>query len=106
VIEQGRARLAEGEWVVIFPEGTRMPPGQTRKYGASGALLATETGKLIVPVAHDAGYYWPRRGLLKRPGTIRVVIGPPIDAVGRDPRDINAEAQAWIEAHSRPPAAS
>ena len=101
VLEQGKARLAEGEWVVIFPEGTRMPHGQTRKYGVSGALLASETGKLIVPIAHDAGYYWPRRGLMKKPGTIRVVIGPPITAAGRDPRAINAEAQAWIEANSR-----
>jgi|HubBroStandDraft_6_1064221.scaffolds.fasta_scaffold17021_3 1-acyl-sn-glycerol-3-phosphate acyltransferase len=102
VIEQGKARLAEGEWVVIFPEGTRMPPGETRKYGVSGALLAGETGKLVVPVAHDAGYYWPRRGLIKRRGTIRVIIGPPLVAAGRNPRDVSAEAQAWIEAHSRP----
>jgi 1-acyl-sn-glycerol-3-phosphate acyltransferase len=101
VLEQGRRRLAEGEWVVIFPEGTRMAPGETRRYGVSGALLAAESGRLIVPVAHDAGYYWPRRGLYKKPGTIRVVIGPPITATGRDPRDVNAEAQAWIEAHSR-----
>lgn len=100
VIEQGNARLAEGKWIVIFPEGTRMPPGETRKYGISGALLAAETGRLIVPVAHDSGYYWPRRGLLKKRGTIRVVIGPPIAAAGRNPRDINAEAQSWIEAHS------
>lgn len=100
VIEQGKARLAEGEWIVIFPEGTRMPPGETRRYGVSGALLATETGKLIVPVAHDAGYYWPRRGLIKRAGTIRVVIGTPIASTGRDPRELNAEVQAWIEAHS------
>jgi len=102
VVEQGKARLAEGEWVVIFPEGTRMPPGETRKYGVSGALLAAETGKLIVPIAHDAGYYWPRRGLIKRRGTIRVRVGPPITAAGRNPRDISAEAQAWIEAHSHP----
>ena len=102
VVEQGKARLAEGEWVVIFPEGTRMPPGQTRKYGVSGALLASEAGKMIVPVAHDAGYYWPRRGLYKKPGTIRVTIGPPIETAGRDPRDINIEAQNWIEAHSNP----
>jgi 1-acyl-sn-glycerol-3-phosphate acyltransferase len=100
VIEQGKARLAEGKWIVIFPEGTRMPPGETRKYGISGALLASETGRLIVPVAHDSGYYWPRRGLLKKPGTIRVIIGPPISATGRNPRDVNAEAQSWIEAHS------
>ena len=101
VVEQGKARLAEGEWVVIFPEGTRMPPGQTRKYGVSGALLASEAGKMIVPVAHDAGYFWPRRGWYKKPGTIRVVIGPPIAAAGRDPRELNLEAQAWIEANSR-----
>jgi len=101
VLEQGKARLAEGEWIVFFPEGTRMPPGETRKYGVSAALLAAEANRLIVPIAHDAGYYWPRRGLLKKPGTIRVVIGEPIVAAGRNPRDINAEAQAWIEAHSR-----
>ena len=100
VLEQGKARLAEGKWVVIFPEGTRMPPGQTRRYGVSGALLAAENGRYVVPVAHDAGYYWPRRGLIKKPGMIRVVIGPPISAAGRDPREINAEAQAWIERHS------
>lgn len=97
VVEQGKQRLAEGDWVIVFPEGTRMPPGQTRKYGVSGALLARESGHLVVPVAHDAGRYWPRRGLLKKPGTIRVVIGPPIDAAGTDPRVVNERAQQWIE---------
>jgi 1-acyl-sn-glycerol-3-phosphate acyltransferase len=101
VREQGKQRLAEGEWIVIFPEGTRMAPGHTRRYGISGALVAAESDRLIVPIAHDAGYYWPRRGLYKKPGTIRVVIGPPIAAAGRDPREVNAEAQQWIEAHSR-----
>jgi len=99
VIEQGKQRLAEGDWIIIFPEGTRMPPGQTRRYGASGALLATETGRLIVPVAHNAGAYWPRRGLLKKPGTVRVVIGPPVAASGRDAREINQEHRTG----SRPP---
>ncbi len=106
VLEQGKRRLREGEWVVIFPEGTRMPPGETRKYGVSGAMLAAATGKLIVPVAHDSGYYWPRRGLMKKSGVIRVVIGPPISAVERDPREVNLEAQRWIEAHSGPARAS
>jgi len=101
VLAQGKARLADGLWIVIFPEGTRMAPGQTRRYGISGALLAAENERLIVPVAHDAGYYWPRRGLYKKPGTIRVVIGPPIAAAGRDARAVNEEAQRWIEAHSR-----
>lgn len=98
VVEQGRQRLAEGDWIMIFPEGTRMPAGQTRRYGVSGTLLAIECNKLIVPVAHNAGSYWPRRGLLKRPGTIRLVIGPPITAAGRDVREINKEVQDWIEA--------
>jgi 1-acyl-sn-glycerol-3-phosphate acyltransferase len=97
VIEQGRARLAEGAWVIVFPEGTRMPRGETRKYGGSGALLARETGKMIVPVAHDSGDYWPRRGLMKKPGTIRVAIGPPIKAAEREVREINEAAQSWIE---------
>jgi 1-acyl-sn-glycerol-3-phosphate acyltransferase len=101
VIAQGRSRLDEGLWVVIFPEGTRVRVGETRRYGQSGALLAQAAGRPIVPVAHDAGHYWPRRGLFKRPGTIRVVIGEPIDTAGRDPRDLTAEVQNWIEARVR-----
>ena len=98
VVDEGSARMQQGLWVLVFPEGTRMPAGETRKYGVSGALLATRTGCKVIPVAHDSGYYWGRRGLLKKPGTIRVVIGRPIDAAGRDPRELNAEVQKWIEA--------
>ena len=101
VLEQGRARLKEGLWVVIFPEGTRVPSGETRRYGLSGALLATSTGRVVVPVAHNAGAFWPRRGWLKRPGTVRVVIGPPIPSAGRSARDVNQDAQSWIEATLR-----
>ncbi|HKE46228.1 MAG TPA: lysophospholipid acyltransferase family protein [Steroidobacteraceae bacterium] len=97
VIEQGKRRLANGMWILIFPEGTRMAAGQTRRYGVSGALLATQTGRLVLPVAHDAGTYWPRRGLMKQPGTIRVVIGPPIDPRGLEPRELNERIQNWIE---------
>lgn len=97
VVEQGKDRLSRGLWVMIFPEGTRMPAGETRRYGISGALLASRTGCPLVPVAHDAGDYWPRRGWLKKPGVVRFVIGKPIETEGRDPRDINEEAQAWIE---------
>jgi len=98
VIEQGTARLDEGYWVVVFPEGTRVPAGESRRYGLSGALLAREAGYPVVPVAHDAGHYWPRRSWLKRPGTIRVVIGAPIETRGRDPREINEDARRFIEA--------
>jgi 1-acyl-sn-glycerol-3-phosphate acyltransferase len=97
VVEQGRQRLAEGDWIMIFPEGTRMPLGQTRRYGVSGTLLASECGRFIVPVAHNAGWFWPRRGLMKRKGTIRLVIGPPVAAAGRDVREVNNEVQQWIE---------
>jgi len=97
VLEQGRARLADGLWVMIFPEGTRMPIGQTRRYGMSGALLAAAHGLPVIPVAHNAGYFWPRRGWLKKPGTIRIVIGPPIETQGVEPRVVNERAQQWIE---------
>jgi len=101
VVEQGKDRLAEGDWVMVFPEGTRMPAGETRRYGVSGTLLAAETGALIVPVAHNAGFYWPRRGLMKKPGTVRVVIGPAFDPRGREVRAVNEEIQAWVEATVR-----
>jgi 1-acyl-sn-glycerol-3-phosphate acyltransferase len=98
VIAQGQRRLAEGLWVVIFPEGTRVPAGEVRRYGLSGALLASSVGRPVVPVAHNAGDFWPRRGLLKRRGTVRVIIGEPIPTSGRDPREVMNDAQRWIEA--------
>jgi 1-acyl-sn-glycerol-3-phosphate acyltransferase len=101
VIEQGKQRLDEGDWIVIFPEGTRMAASETRRYGVSGTLLAIETGRLIVPVAHNAGFYWPRRGVMKKPGTVRVVIGTPVATAGREVRELNEEIQAWIEATVR-----
>ena len=97
VIKQGKEKLAEGTWVTVFPEGTRMAPGETRKYGVSGAALAKEAGVMIVPVAHNAADFWQRRELKKRPGTVRFCVGPPIDASGRPPRETNLIVQAWIE---------
>ena len=98
VIRAGKRRLEQGLWVVIFPEGTRVPAGETGRFGLSGTLLAQAAGRPIVPVAHNAGYFWPRRGLLKRQGTIDVVVGKPVPTVNRDPRELNAEVRAWIEA--------
>jgi 1-acyl-sn-glycerol-3-phosphate acyltransferase len=98
VVEQGKVRLEEGSWVMVYPEGTRMAVGETRRYGVSGALLASESQRLLVPVAHNAGYYWPRRGLRKKPGVVRVVIGAPVRATGREVREVNEEIQAWVEA--------
>ncbi len=101
VIHQGGERLADGLWIMIFPEGTRMAPGQTRRYGMSGALLATAHGCPLVPVAHNAGDFWPRHSLLKRPGTIRMVIGPPIATQGRNADEVTREARDWIESTMR-----
>jgi 1-acyl-sn-glycerol-3-phosphate acyltransferase len=97
VVQQGCQRLQDGRWITIFPEGTRMPPGETRRYGISGTLLAQTAGRLLVPVAHNAGDFWPKRGLRKRSGVVRFCIGQPIDPVGRDVRVVNEEIQRWIE---------
>jgi 1-acyl-sn-glycerol-3-phosphate acyltransferase len=97
VIRRGTERLGEGIWVSIFPEGTRMLPGETRRYGISGAALAREAGCLIVPVAHNAADFFPRAGLPARPGKIRMCIGPPIDPSAQEPKETNLIAQEWIE---------
>lgn len=101
VIEQGKARLADGIWVTIFPEGTRMPLGKTRRYGISGAALAKEAQVPIVPVAHNAGDLWPRRGLKKKPGLIRFCIGPAIMPADRPPKATNLLVQDWVESKMR-----
>lgn len=98
VIEQGKERLAAGLWIIIFPEGTRVVAGEKRKYGVSGALLATSTGKMVVPLSHNASDFWVRRGIVKKAGTIKVVIGEPIASTGKDARELNDEVRRSIEA--------
>jgi 1-acyl-sn-glycerol-3-phosphate acyltransferase len=97
VIEQGKARLESGLSVCIFPEGTRMPPGETKRYGVSGAALAHDAGCPIVPIAHNAGDLWPKRGMAKKPGKIRFCIGPPIMPGDCKPKETNLIVQKWIE---------
>lgn len=97
LIEKGTACLNEGLWVVVFPEGTRTAPGEKKKFNAGGAILAQKTGYPVIPIAHNAGEYWPRYSFLKYPGTIQVRIGPPIETQNRKAGEINAEAEAWIE---------
>ncbi|MDW8323477.1 MAG: lysophospholipid acyltransferase family protein, partial [Burkholderiales bacterium] len=94
---EGRDRLAKGFWVVVFPEGARMPPGQKGRYNVGGAWLAVKAGVPVLPVAHNAGRLWGRRAFLKRPGLVTVVIGPPIPTVGREPAEVMAEVETWIE---------
>ena len=97
VIGQGLDRLAQGLWIVVFPEGTRLAPGERRRFGVGGALLAERSGCPVVPVAHNAGDFWPRRRFVKRSGEIRVLIGEPIESKGKSAVEINAITQRWIE---------
>lgn len=101
VIDKGKARLDAGIWVTIFPEGTRVARGETKRYGVSGAALAKEAQCPIVPVAHNAGDLWARRGLKKTPGLIRFCIGPPIMPGDRSPKDTNVLVQGWVEMKMR-----
>jgi 1-acyl-sn-glycerol-3-phosphate acyltransferase len=97
VVEQGRDRIAKGFWVVVFPEGTRSSPGQRGRYAVGGAWLATHTGTTVLPVAHNAGEFWGKNSFLKRPGTITVSIGTPIDPTGLKPAELNRQVEDWIE---------
>jgi 1-acyl-sn-glycerol-3-phosphate acyltransferase len=111
---KGKQCLDEGNWVCIFPEGTRVKPGHKERYRMGGALLAdhcakhSEDGKgyPVYPVAHNAGECWPRHSYLKFPGTITVSIGQPFSVEGLDPGEINDKVRAWIEAEveKMPPA--
>ena len=96
IVEQGRQRLDAGIWVTIFPEGTRVAPGEHKRWGIGGAILAQQTGYPIVPVAHNAGEFWAKRSFIKRPGTIQVIIGKPVETKGRKAADINSEVEAWM----------
>lgn len=97
VIGLGKERLAEGINVMIFPEGTRVRHGQTRRYGSSGAALAKAADVPLIPVAHNAGVFWPRRGVMKFPGKVEFVVGQPVWVGEREPREVNEEIQTWIE---------
>ncbi len=97
LVEQGKRKLDEGRCVVIFPEGTRVLPGEKKRYKLGGAILASHVKQPIIPVAHNAGKFWPRHGFIKWPGEIQVHIGKPIYGYGREPAEIIKEVQEWIE---------
>ena len=96
LIEEGSARMKEGRTVMIFPEGTRVPPGEKRPYKAGGAILAEQTQFPILPIAHNAGNFWPRHSWIKWPGQIKVVIGPIIDPENKKAAQIIEEVEQWI----------
>lgn len=97
VIEQGLDRLSSGAWVVVFPEGTRIATGYIGKFGIGGARLAVETGYPVIPVAHDAGKCWPKRGFLKQPGVIKMVVGERIDSKQTSAAELNQQLFEWME---------
>jgi 1-acyl-sn-glycerol-3-phosphate acyltransferase len=98
LLSQGQERLAEGLSVLVFPEGTsRVTPGEARKFASGGSELAIAAKAKVLPVAHDAGLFWPAHQFLKTPGTITVQIGAPIDATNRDPRELTEAVRVWVE---------
>ncbi|SNY98089.1 1-acyl-sn-glycerol-3-phosphate acyltransferase [Halomonas sp. hl-4] len=98
VLSQGVARLNTGLSVLIFPEGTRVEPGERKRYNKSGSVVACRAGVPVLPVAHNAGERWPGRHWVKRPGVLRVRIGEPIETAGRTSDEVLADVEAWIEA--------
>ncbi|MGK0272835.1 MAG: 1-acyl-sn-glycerol-3-phosphate acyltransferase [Cocleimonas sp.] len=99
--EKGKERLDQGNWVCIFPEGTRLKPGTKGRYRMGGALLAQHTGYPVYPVAHNAGVFWPKHSYIKYPGTITLVIGKPFSVKGLKPDKINDKVKAWIETETK-----
>jgi 1-acyl-sn-glycerol-3-phosphate acyltransferase len=101
VVEQGKRLLAQGIWIIMFPEGTRIPRGQQGKYKSGGTRLAVETGAPVIPVAVSSAKCWPRKSFIKHPGVVDVSIGRPIPSQGRQPEELMREVEAWIEAEMR-----
>ena len=97
IVRQGVERLNAGLWVVVFPEGTRIAPGERQKYHPGGGMLAEKSGRPVIPIAHNAGYLWPRNSFLKWPGTIQMVIGAPVQTQGKKAAQITREVEEWIE---------
>jgi 1-acyl-sn-glycerol-3-phosphate acyltransferase len=99
---QGRERLAEGAWIIMFPEGTRTPSGLEKpRYKSGGARLAVETGAWVIPMAVNSGRVWPRNKFLKYPGTITISVGPAIPSANKTADQLNGEVQQWVEAEMR-----
>jgi len=101
VVEQGKRLMAQGVWVIMFPEGTRIPRGQKGIYKSGGTRLAIETGAPVIPVAVTSAKCWPRRAFIKKPGIVDISIGKPISSAGRQPDELMREVEDWIEAEVR-----
>jgi 1-acyl-sn-glycerol-3-phosphate acyltransferase len=100
LLSQGQQRLANGFSIMIFPEGTRVDPGVEKKYSSGGAELAIAAGVPVLPVAHNAGKFWPAHRLGKTPGCIDMIIGKPMPTIGRDARELTEEFRQWVASHN------
>jgi 1-acyl-sn-glycerol-3-phosphate acyltransferase len=99
ILVQGRERKSHGFWITVFPEGTRVKPGTRGKYKLGAARMSKTLDMPLVPVAHNAGEFWPRNSFLKYPGLITVVIGPAIYPDEHTSADaLMKKAEEWIEA--------
>ena len=98
IATQGRDRFAQGFWIVVYPEGTRIRASTRAKYKTGGARLAIAMNVPVIPVAHNAGYVWPKGVFGKRSGVISMTIGAPISPLGKDASALSKEVEAWIEA--------
>ncbi len=101
VVEQGKRLMAQGTWVIMFPEGTRIPRGEKGVYKSGGTRLAIETGAPVIPIAVTSAKCWPRKAFIKMPGVVDISIGKPIPSAGRKPDELMREVEAWIEAEMR-----
>ena len=101
VAEQGRKFMANGNWVIMFPEGTRSARGSQEPYKSGGTRLAVTTGASVVPIAVTSARCWARKSFLLRPGVVDVSIGPVIPSTGRRPDELMREVEAWIETEMR-----
>jgi 1-acyl-sn-glycerol-3-phosphate acyltransferase len=101
VVAQGQRLVDQGTWVIMFPEGTRIARGEKGVYKSGGTRLAIATGAPVIPIAVTSAKCWPRKALIKRPGTVQFSIGKPISSVGRKPDELMREVEAWIEAEMR-----
>jgi len=101
VVAQGKRLLEQGIWIIMFPEGTRIPRGQKGTYKTGGTRLAIDTGAPVIPIAVTSAKVWPRKAFIKRPGIVDVSIGPAISSVGRRHDELMREVEAWIEGEMR-----
>ncbi len=101
VVQHGKRRLADGQWIIMFPEGTRIPVGQRGKYKSGGTRLAVETDTVVVPIALNSGECWPKNSFIKKPGLITVSIGKPISPQGQDATQLMQQVENWIESEMR-----